>query len=75
MPDPQDSKKISPADRLETNDRLKAYILGKELAMNVTTYWGRAKKADSGPVNVLDMFCGCGGFPIRQSGEFGSIQG
>jgi DNA (cytosine-5)-methyltransferase 1 len=35
--------------------------MGKEIALNVGKYWRTAKTAPKGPIDVIDVFSGCGG--------------
>jgi DNA (cytosine-5)-methyltransferase 1 len=35
--------------------------LARAAALNLDRFWNAAKSAPSGPVDVIDMFCGCGG--------------
>jgi DNA (cytosine-5)-methyltransferase 1 len=46
-----------------SDDRLRsaAFTLGQTIALNFDQYWSRAKTAREGPVDVIDMFSGCGG--------------
>ena len=43
------------------NARDMAQVLGKEAALNVGKYWRAAKAGRHGPIDVIDIFSGCGG--------------
>jgi DNA (cytosine-5)-methyltransferase 1 len=38
-----------------------AQVLGKETALNIGKYWRAAKAGRRGPIDVIDIFSGCGG--------------
>jgi DNA (cytosine-5)-methyltransferase 1 len=44
-----------------SNIRNIAHALGKEVALNIGSYWQAAKTAARGPIDVIDIFSGCGG--------------
>lgn len=35
--------------------------VAREVALSLDTYWERSKRAPAGPIDVIDMFSGCGG--------------
>src|ERR1039458_4504714 len=41
--------------------RLLTRVLGKEVALGAGTYWQAAQRAPTGPIDVIDIFSGCGG--------------
>lgn len=38
--------------------------LGQQVASNLDAYWEASKDAQAGPIDVIDMFCGCGGASV-----------
>lgn len=54
-----------------TEARHVAYTLGKSIAVNLDDAWNRAQFAPDGPIDVIDMFSGCGGM----SAGFRAING
>ena len=57
-----------------------ARTLGKIAAMDINYSWRESKQRRSGPIQVLDMFSGCGGMStgfraVNSFGSFFSIQG
>jgi DNA (cytosine-5)-methyltransferase 1 len=38
-----------------------AALIGKEVALNISDYWTKAQQAPVGPIDVIDIFSGCGG--------------
>jgi hypothetical protein len=36
-------------------------LIGKEVALNISDYWIRSQEAAPGPIDVIDIFSGCGG--------------